>query len=316
MDNKIRKYSPLNTMREILRDNSFLVLTVSRFGIAFGFGDETVGKICRQNNVDCNTFLTVCNLLSHYDYNSEEVSLQSLMDYLKRAHSTFLDVTLPKIRLHLIEAINHSINDDVTIVLMRFFDDYVEEVRKHMEHENNEVFEYVERLIGGKSDLEFSITDYSASHSHTVAKLNELKDIFIYHLKQTENPRLSATLFDIVTCEKDMMAHFEVENKLFIPSVKKLESKISNLNVSSKDLTCNNEGKTQAELLSEREKDIIRCVARGKSNKEIAEELFISTHTVTTHRRNINTKLGIHSSAALAVFAIINGLIDLSDINI
>ena len=69
-----------------------------------------------------------------------------------------------------------------------------------------------------------------------------------------------------------------------------------------------------AESLSEREKEIIRLVACGRSNKEIADTLFISAHTVATHRRNINAKLGIHSPAALAIFAIVQGLVDINEV--
>ena len=63
-------------------------------------------------------------------------------------------------------------------------------------------------------------------------------------------------------------------------------------------------------ILSDREKDIIRCVARGMSNKEIADKLFLSIHTVTTHRRNITRKLQIHSLAGLTIYAIANNLIE------
>ena len=69
-------------------------------------------------------------------------------------------------------------------------------------------------------------------------------------------------------------------------------------------------------ILSEREKDIIKCVARGMSNKEIADTLFLSIHTVTTHRRNITAKLQIHSPAGLTIYAIMNNLVDISDINL
>jgi DNA-binding CsgD family transcriptional regulator len=69
-------------------------------------------------------------------------------------------------------------------------------------------------------------------------------------------------------------------------------------------------------ILSDREKDIIKCVARGMSNKEIADKLFLSIHTVTTHRRNITAKLQIHSPAGLTIYAIMNNLVDISDINL
>ena len=51
------------------------------------------------------------------------------------------------------------------------------------------------------------------------------------------------------------------------------------------------------------------------SNKEIAAELCLSIHTVTTYRRNISSKLRIHSAAGLTIFAILNNLIDINEVN-
>lgn len=61
--------------------------------------------------------------------------------------------------------------------------------------------------------------------------------------------------------------------------------------------------------ISDREKDVLRLVAFGMTNKEIAEKLFISSHTVITHRKNITAKLGIKTIAGLTVYAVINKLI-------
>jgi two-component system, NarL family, response regulator NreC len=66
--------------------------------------------------------------------------------------------------------------------------------------------------------------------------------------------------------------------------------------------------------LSEREKDILGNVAMGKTNKEIADELNISIHTVITHRKNITAKLGIKSISGLTVYAIFNGIISMDDV--
>ena len=66
--------------------------------------------------------------------------------------------------------------------------------------------------------------------------------------------------------------------------------------------------------LSKREQDILRQVALGLTNNEIADKLFISTHTVITHRKKITKKLGIKSVSALTVYAIINGLIEMEDV--
>lgn len=66
--------------------------------------------------------------------------------------------------------------------------------------------------------------------------------------------------------------------------------------------------------LSQREKEIIVCVVKGMTNKEIAENLYLSIHTVITHRRNITKKLQIHSAAGLTIYAIVNKLVELSEI--
>ena len=71
-----------------------------------------------------------------------------------------------------------------------------------------------------------------------------------------------------------------------------------------------------SEALSEREKDVIVAMVQGMSNKEIADHLYISINTVITHRRNIARKLQIHSPAGLTIYAIVNNLIDISNVKL
>ena len=66
--------------------------------------------------------------------------------------------------------------------------------------------------------------------------------------------------------------------------------------------------------LSERETDVLIAVAKGMQNKEIADNLNISIHTVISHRKNIVAKTGIKSVAGLTVYALINNLINESDV--
>jgi len=69
-----------------------------------------------------------------------------------------------------------------------------------------------------------------------------------------------------------------------------------------------------SESLSQREKEVVVCVVKGMTNKEIAGKLFLSIHTVITHRRNISRKLQIHSAVGLTIYAIVNKLVELSDV--
>lgn len=68
------------------------------------------------------------------------------------------------------------------------------------------------------------------------------------------------------------------------------------------------------ETLSNRELDVLRLLVKGLSNKEISDKLFISTHTVISHRKNITQKLNIKSVAGLTVYAILNELISMDDV--
>lgn len=61
--------------------------------------------------------------------------------------------------------------------------------------------------------------------------------------------------------------------------------------------------------ISDREMEIITLIAEGYSNKEVADKLFLSTHTVTTHRKNIMNKLGVNNTAGLVLFAVRENLV-------
>ncbi len=67
-------------------------------------------------------------------------------------------------------------------------------------------------------------------------------------------------------------------------------------------------------VLSEREITVLKFVSTGLTNKQIADQLFLSLHTITTHRKNIGNKLGIKSVSGLTVYAIINNIISIEDI--
>ncbi len=66
--------------------------------------------------------------------------------------------------------------------------------------------------------------------------------------------------------------------------------------------------------LSAREKEIIVSIVKGLTNKQIADSLNLSTHTVIAHRRNIANKLKIHSPSGLTIYAIVNKLVDIADV--
>ena len=92
-------------------------------------------------------------------------------------------------------------------------------------------------------------------------------------------------------------------------SAEDLHTKIDN-HVFSEDKLNNNEAN---QPLSQREMDVVKWVALGYSNREIADKLHISIHTVISHRKNITTKLSIKSTSGLTIYAILNKLISSTD---
>jgi len=57
-------------------------------------------------------------------------------------------------------------------------------------------------------------------------------------------------------------------------------------------------------LLTDRELEVIKLIAEGYTNGQIAEKLFLSSHTVSTHRRNVMHKLGVNNTAAIVMYAV------------
>ena len=307
-------YSPSDKLRSLIRDNSLLLMVMSRFGISLGFGNKNVNDICEQNKVDTATFLTVANFISKKECSYKQVSLASLIHYLKRAHNYFLDFNLPTIRRRLIEAIDCSGTDEVALLILKFYDEYVIEVRRHMEYENETVFGYVEDLLQGRYQADYNIRMFADKHNDIAPKLEELKDIIIRYYPQKENDMLNSVLFDIINCEQDLTSHCLVEDHLFVPAVELMEEELKTRQTQSLSKEEEPTETDKPETLSQREKEIVSCVAKALTNKEIAEVLFLSVHTVATHRRNISSKLQIHTPAGLTIYAIINKLVKLEDI--
>lgn len=229
MDN-LHKYKPTDKMIDLISDNYSLLQVMSRFGLSLGFGDKTVSEVCRMNGVHCGTFLTVVNFIaegfSRLGSESDQLSIPALVDYLRQAHIYFLDFCLPAIRRKLIEAIDCSEND-VSFLILKFFDEYMREVRKHMEYEERTVFKYVDALLQGNAPKNYQISTFSKHHAQVGERLTELKNIIIkYCPTKANNNLLNAALFDIYACEEGLESHCHVEDFLFVPAILKIERRI------------------------------------------------------------------------------------------
>ena len=318
VNDHVLPFTSSDKMRSLIKSDTSLLMVLNRFGICLGFGEKTVKEVCAEQQIDTDTFLCVANYISGREFDCRKLSLKHLIDYLKQAHSFFLDFKLPMIRRSLLEAIDCSGSDEISFLVLKFYDEYVTEVRRHMEYENEVVFTYVESLTSGMMSNDYHIADFARKHNHIESKLKELKDIIVRYYTQKNNNLLYSFLFDIINCAQDLDSHCSVEDNIFVPAVANLENEIRERG----DYIVENEEDTidveddKTDVLSQREKEIIICIAKGLSNKEISDELNISINTVTTHRRNISSKLQIHSIAGITIYAIANGLVRMSEIEV
>jgi len=315
---QMKMYEADDKMISLIRDNYDLLQMLGSFGISLGFGDKTVSETCDDNGVDTYTFLAVVNFtINGYTdaENDEQLSVPTLIHYLEASHAYYLDFQLPFIRRELEESLNP--NDSVGQLILRLYDEYAHEIRRHMQYEQRTLFPYVQRLLSGQPTAEYSIETFSRHHGAADKKLRELKLLIIKYLPSDglHNNKLTATLHDIYDNEEWLRQHGLVEDLIFVPAIRRMEEQLKKNDV-TRNITDMVFKGDNTETLSEREKDVVVSLVQGMANKEIADHLCISVNTVITHRRNIARKLQIHSPAGLTIYAIVNGLVDISSVKL
>jgi regulator of cell morphogenesis and NO signaling len=208
-------------MSDLIGENYPALLVLSRFGIALGFGDKSIGEVCRNNDVDTNTFLAIINLMvmENPKMTSTEIriSLESLVKYLHNSHDYFLDYRLPEIRKKLLEVLNEN-QADLNKAVLEYFDKFVAEVKKHMLYENKKVFPFVKDLSEDEKKEKCG-AGFSKQHEQIETRLTEFKNILIKYYPVQSTNEINSVLFDIFNCEKELMLHNAIEDYLFLPSI-------------------------------------------------------------------------------------------------
>lgn len=316
---KMKLYEADDKMISLIRDNYSVLQAMGAFGINLGFGDKTVKEVCETQNVDTYTFLLVVNyIINGYRHQGpdESISVPTLMRYLRASHEYFLGFQLPFIRKELEDALSEDAS--MQMLILRIYDGYVRSILTHMKYEEKTLFPYVEHLLRGEKMSGYDIHTFSKHHGDTTAKLLELKSILIKYMPTNvlTNNKLTSTLYHIYNLDKWLQLHSNVEDDILTPAISQLEQQVDRRDAAAKFSNIIGASSRSEAELSDREKDVIVCLVEGLSNKEIADRLFISVNTVMTHRRNIARKLDIHSPAGLTIYAIVNNLVDITNVTL
>ena len=291
-------YKASHKMCDLIAHEEDAIQIISRFGLEMGVGEQTIEQVCEAYHVHTPTFLAIVNYkVFHKRVIPNDIDIPTLQRYLSNAHSYFLEFRLPRLRRALIEAIIPA--DPTTKIpglILRCYDEFVEEIRTHIAHEN-------EGLYDEHEHDDQRITD----------KLTEIKNLIIKYYPganlqpSTTNAQspitylLISVMSDLWHTEQDFADHCAIEDDILRPAL-----------TQEKPHTRRRHQLPETEELSEREQDVLVQVVHGLSNKEIADVLCISTHTVISHRKNIARKLNIHSTAGLTIYAIVNKLVDIN----
>lgn len=286
-------YNSTDKICDLMAHEEDAIQIISRFGLEMGVGEQTIAQVCEAHDVHTPTFLAIVNYkVFHQKALPDDIDIPTLQRYLQNAHNYFLNFRLPRLRRALIEAIIPA--DPTTKIpglILRCYDEFVEEIRTHIEHENAGLYE-----------------EHEHDDERITGKLTEIKNLIIKYyptkptsMEGTVTYTLISFMSDLWHTEHDFADHCAIEDDILRPALTKVKPAVHRRHQMP-----------ETEELSDRERDVLIQLVRGLSNKEIADVLCISTHTVISHRKNITRKLNIHSTAGLTIYAIVNKLVDLN----
>ncbi len=285
--------SPSMKMAELMDIDFSLLGVLSRMGIPFGFGDKTVEEVCLENGVNPETFLLICSVYVFPGFKPtretlEKADLPGIVSYLRRSHNYYMEVVLPAMGASLEHMIAPGDTRNIQII-KKFFAEYREGLRKHFDFEEKEVFPFVKAALSHRKADAPSSEDH---HGEARDRLQDLKSLVMKYIpSHCDQMEAYKVLFYIYTLEEDFAKHTFIEDEILLPGAG-----------------------FEGDNLTDREKEILVCVAKGMLNKEIADRFKLSIHTVISHRKNITRKTGIKSVAGLTVYALLNNLIDMNTI--
>jgi regulator of cell morphogenesis and NO signaling len=225
-------YSSRMKMADLLASDMSLLSILQRLDIKLGFGEATVAEVCREYGISTDLFLIICNIYSFRDYTPQVETLtkddiKSITTYLRASHRFYTSISFPQLHSNIHMLVKEL--DEVSRKLIdKFYDDYDNEVTSHFRYEEETVFPYIEKLTSGElqENSMYNITQFEHNHSNINEKLSDLSNIIIKYLSQETTSKLRFEILGLIHfISNDLQKHSNIEDKLLVPLVSKLEAR-------------------------------------------------------------------------------------------
>lgn len=229
--------TPDTPMAELVLSNPYGILMLEHFEVDLMLQEKTVAQVCAESGISLELFLSVAQLFNG-GHNFPNLKFQltdvhHIISYLKHCHYYYTEEKYPQIKayIQLLKKFNPA---PEIIMLERFFQEYFNEVKEHLEYENNSVFPYVtallDKLDGRSPQISFSeyeVSDYKDHHDNIEEKLSDLKNLLIKYLPaQNDRQVRRKLLFSLSELEFDLHIHSEIEDLILVPLVEQIENEL------------------------------------------------------------------------------------------
>lgn len=243
-NNKMVVFAKSTLLADVILTDYRLIPIIGRFNIDYGFGNKTVGEVCKVYDINVNFFLEIINFYHQPNYfpanELQNYTSKLVVKYLMNTHKYYREVKLPKIQAYIDQMLQElsEVSQFNVKLLCDFFMNYKNELEKHLLKEEKYVFPYAlaleEASITGEYDkklfdkiTEVPIDQYEHNHNEMEVTLSDLKNLIIRHLSPVFcNQLCQNLLLELFELEKDLDMHSLMEEKVLIPRVEILEQNI------------------------------------------------------------------------------------------
>lgn len=295
---------------ELIEQHPSVITIVQRFGILPGYGNRSIKECCDRVGAEYNTVLEILNIHLNNQYFpsrvNQRVTLSAVVDYVNSGYQYLVESQLYNLEKHLTPLLQNPNLRSISVP----FANFKEKIATTIEEEQNEEFPLLIQKCKEFEDLSLNydilLEPTKNSFSNRAAEMiADIKRAMLIHAGEGMNINLfHAVIFALTNLERDITHLSLVKERLLYPISQYIDKIIEEKRSVATNLD---------NILTKREEDVLRLIACGKQNKEIATILSISTNTVLSHRKNIISKLDIRTVSALTYYALVNKIVSESE---